>query len=279
MKHETGYFESNDGLKLYYQAWFPEVQPKAVLQIFHGFAEHSGRYLNIVNALVPSNYALFIHDHRGHGKSEGITNYTKKFENFIEDGKIFSEMIRSRHPDLPIFLLGHSMGSGIAIHFAGKYENHIKGLILSGTGVSLGEEVSGFLKLILMVLGRLAPKLTIDPKLDPNSLSHDPEVVKAYIEDPLVNYDIVTMRLGYLMLKNFKKLPEIVQNLSLPTLVQRGSDDIAVQGFEELESSFKMQDKEIHIYEGLFHEVYNENKSERKKVLADLSNWLNNHLD
>ena len=91
------------------------------------------------------------------------------------------DLIKEKHPNLPIFVLGHSMGSGIAICFTQKYENLLKALILSGTGTSVGEEVSGFLKFMAKFMSKIAPKLKIKTHLDPKSLSHDPEVIKAYI--------------------------------------------------------------------------------------------------
>ncbi|MHA1413753.1 MAG: alpha/beta hydrolase, partial [Promethearchaeota archaeon] len=69
MKHVEGDFEGIDGLRIYYQGWLPEGNIKAIVQIAHGFAEHSGRYMNVVNELVPLGYAIYANDHRGHGKS------------------------------------------------------------------------------------------------------------------------------------------------------------------------------------------------------------------
>ena len=277
MKHVEGDFKGIDGLKIYYQGWLPEGNIKAIVQIAHGFAEHSGRYINVVNELVPLGYAIYANDHRGHGKSEGTTNYVKSMDDFVEDLKIFHDIIREKHPNVPIFLLGHSMGSGIAVNFAYKYQDLLKGLILSGVGTSVGEDLSGFLKFMSKVLSKIAPKMKIDPKLDPNTLSHDPEVVKAYVEDPLVHHEVITTRLGYILLKTFKDLGSKLEKIQIPTLVQRGKEDKAMQGFDVLLPYFKMKDKEIHEYDGLFHEVYNEIEEKRKMVLKDLSNWLEKH--
>jgi alpha-beta hydrolase superfamily lysophospholipase len=273
MKHFEGDFRGIKDLKIYYQAWFPDNKPKAIVQIAHGFAEHSGRYLNVVNALVPLNYAIYANDHRGHGKSEGLTNFVDSFEQYIEDAKLMYDIIKKNNPDLPVFMLGHSMGSGIAIYFTKKYENLLKGLILSGTGTLLGTELSGFLKFMAKLLSKVAKKTKVDPKLDPKTLSHDPKVVKAYEEDSLVHYKIVTARLGYEMMTKFSILGTIVRDFKLPMLIQRGSEDLAVKGFEAMKKELKMN-AEIHEYTGLFHEVFNELEKDRKQVLNDLCNWL-----
>ncbi|MBK5134284.1 alpha/beta fold hydrolase, partial [Candidatus Bathyarchaeota archaeon] len=132
MNHIEDEFEGVDGIKLFYQAWLPE-NPKAVVQVIHGFAEHSGRYKNVVNQLEPNGFAIYAHDLRGHGKSEGVQNYVDSMDQFVEDEKKFYDLIKKKHSNLKIFLLGHSMGSGIAMYFTKKYENLLTGLILSGT--------------------------------------------------------------------------------------------------------------------------------------------------
>jgi alpha-beta hydrolase superfamily lysophospholipase len=197
MKHIEENFQGINGLKIFYQTWLPE-NPKAVIQIVHGFAEHSGRYMNVVNELLPLNYAIYADDHRGHGRSEGKTNYVKAFDDYIEDEKVLHGIIRDNHPNLPIFMIGHSMGSLIAVCFTEKYENLLKGLILSGTGTSPKRNVGKFLKFGAKIASKIVPKLSINPKLEGAMLSHDPEFITAYQEDPLVHADKITTRLIFL---------------------------------------------------------------------------------
>ena len=277
LKHYEGEFRGVKDLKIYYQAWVPDT-PKAVIQLVHGGFEHSGRYQNIIDELIPHSYAVYADDHRGHGKSEGLRNYVDSFDQFIEDEKIFYEIIKKQYPKLPIFMLGHSLGSFIAIFFTEKYEKLLHGLILSGVGTGPGSETSGFLKALAKIFSKIAPKMKINPKLDAKFLSHDPEVVKNYEVDPLVNADKITVRLGYEMVKNFKNLKKAIENLKINLLVQCGSEDKLISGSEELDEWFNMDDKTIKIYEGLYHEVYNEIEKDRRIVLKDLRAWLNNHI-
>ncbi|MFX1595780.1 MAG: alpha/beta hydrolase [Promethearchaeota archaeon] len=277
MKHQEGEFIGLKDLKIYYQAWIPEV-PKAIIQLVHGGFEHSGRYQNVVNELIPEGYAIYANDHRGHGRSEGLRNYVDSFDQFIEDEKIFCDLIKEKHTALPIFMLGHSLGSYIAIYFTEKYEHLLKGLILSGTGTSPGKETSRFLKLLVKGFAKITPKMKFNPRLDAIFLSHDPEVVKNYKSDPLVHADTITARLGYEMVKNFKNLKATISNFKINLLVQCGSEDKLFKGSKLLDEWFKMNDKTIKIYQGLYHEVYNELEKDRKIVLKDLRDWLNGHL-
>ena len=131
MRHLEGEFKGVKDLKIYYQAWLPE-SPIAVIQLVHGGFEHSGRYQNVVDELILHNYAIFADDHRGHGRSEGLRNYVVSFDQYIEDEKLFYDIIKEQHPDLPIFMLGHSLGSFIAIYFTKKHENKRKDIIKTG---------------------------------------------------------------------------------------------------------------------------------------------------
>ena len=277
MKYRESKFKGVKDYNIYYQAWIPDT-PKAVIQLVHGGFEHSGRYQNVVNALIPGGFVIYANDHRGHGKSEGLRNYVDSFDQFIEDEKLFYDIIRNEHADLPIFMLGHSLGSFIAIYFTGKYEHLLEGLILSGTGTSPGKGTSGFLKLVVKAFSKIAPKMKFNPRIDAQFLSHDPEVVKNYKNDPLVSAGKITARLGYEMVECLNNLKAVVSKFKINLLVQCGSEDKLMTGNDELNNLLTMHDKTIKIYEGLYHEVYNEIEKERSIVLTDLRNWLNRHI-
>ena len=108
-------------------------------------------------------------------------------------------------------------------------------------------------------------------------LSHDSEVVKAYREDPLV-YKNPTMRLGAEFARGIDQAKKILGEIKIPTLVQSGADDPEMSGADEFENLLTVDDTTVKIYDGLFHEVYNELEKDRKVVLKDLGDWLDNHL-
>lgn len=276
--HEEKSFDGVKDLKIFYQRWIPDSEPKSILQIVHGFGEHSGRYMNIVNALIPMEIAIYVKDHRGHGRSDGIRNYVDKFDDYIEDERIMNEIIQKDFPNKPIFMLGHSMGSAIAVYFAKKYSDRLKGLILSGTGTQIGGDVSGFLKFMAKILSIITPKLAVAQGDISKFLSHDPKVVEDYNSDPYVYAKKTTARLGAELIKAFGKLKCVIEEIKIPVLIQCGGDDKLVLGAKEVAESLKTNDKEVHIYDGLYHEIFNEPENMRAVALEDLKKWIKSHI-
>ncbi|MHA1794411.1 MAG: lysophospholipase [Promethearchaeota archaeon] len=282
MKHVEGQFTGIRGYNLYYQGWLPDGKITASVQVAHGIVEHSGRYMNVVNTLVPNGIAVYANDHRGHGKSDGPINFVEKFNDYIEDQRLFRSKISEENPavdDCPRFLLGHSMGSIICAIYASKYPDDFNGLILSGFGLEMKTEASPILIGLSKLISKLAPKTMIDPKIDPNFISRDQEAIDAYVNDPLVRHEKITARLGAELLKASKLIPKIVPEIKIPVLVQVGSEDTSMGGFNRFNDAFSgTNDKTFKIYEGLRHEVYNELEEDRKKVLQDLLEWIKSHL-
>ena len=276
MKHQEDTFTNAEDIKIFYQSWHPDGAPKAVVQFMHGYASHSGRVSNIVNELVPRGYVVYAADHQGHGKSGERFAYVKKYEDFVEDQKIFFDLIEEKEPNLPHFIMGHSMGSAIARLYCAKYPEGLKGLVLSGAGIKEAGKspiIKGLAKFLNLFIPKKAP-LTIDVS---EEISRDPEVVKAYQDDPLV-IKKPTVRMGVVLLKVFKKANEVADQIKVPTLMQSGSKDSLILETQELADLMTMEDKTVKIYEGLYHEVYNELEKDRKVVLKDLGDWLDNHI-
>ncbi len=276
-KHQTGNFESKDGTKLFYQAWIPE-NPKGTIIVVHGILEHSDRYQNVVNTLVPEGYAVWAFDHRGHGRSEGKRAYINRFEDFLMDLEEFERIVKNAHPDLGIHLLGHSMGSLIVAHYVASLETQekIKSLVLSGTGAAPGPDITWFIKNVSKLLSVILPRIHLPAGTDPNFISNDPEVVKAYVEDPMIEMK-VTPRIAAEVMKASTEIMKIAPNITIPTLMQIGSEDRAFhpKTWEPLFNAIGSSDKEFKLYEGFKHEVYNELKKEI--ALEDLKNWINGH--
>ena len=277
MEHEEGKFVTRDEIDIFYQVWKPEGTPKGIIQLVHGIAEHTGRYMNVVNKLVPEGYAIYGADHRGHGRSGGHRGYVKSFHDFVEDQKVFTEVIRDNEgKSVPLFLLGHSMGSLISIIYVAKHPNEFKGLILSGTGTDLGEGVNWFTIITARVMAKILPKMTVKNELS-DGVSRDPTVKEAYNADPN-NLSKITVRLGGEFFTGFKAAKANIGKIKLPILLQKGGKDLILINVQNFVNSITAEDSTLKIYDDLFHEVYNELEADREVVLTDLNEWLNAHL-
>ncbi|MDD3250198.1 MAG: lysophospholipase [Smithellaceae bacterium] len=278
MKTQSGNFKAQDGKSIYWKGWTPDNTPKAVVHVIHGYAEHIDRYGNVVGEFLPAGYAVFGTDHRGHGKSEGKRGHVMSFQEFIDDEKQFQrEVIRTKFPNLPCFVLGHSMGSLIAMNLVEQSAEGIRGLVLSGTGSRPGTDIPKILLAAIRILSSLLPSIHVKSPLPPEFISRDPEVVKAYVNDPLV-YNVITPRLAHEMNRYVVIGAENSGKIQIPVLIQLGSRDTAFSGQKDLFEMVGTKDKTFKLYEGLKHEVYNELTQDRARVLQDLRTWLDAHV-
>jgi alpha-beta hydrolase superfamily lysophospholipase len=277
MKHQEGTFKGIRDASIYYQSWLPEGESKAVLLIVHGLAEHCGRYMNVVNHFVSLGYAAYGVDHIGHGRSSGTRVYVERFEDYTHALKTYFDMVRHWQPDKPIFLVGHSMGGLIGPVYLLDHQAELTGAVLSGPAVKVNNSVSPAAILAGKVISVLMPKLGVIG-LEAEGVSRDPAVVQAYVNDPLVCRGKVTARLSAELVKAIRRVTAETSGIRVPILVLQGSADRLVdpKGAQMLYDRVSSVDKAIKIYDGLYHEVFNE--PEHDRVLGDVKAWLEAHL-
>jgi len=275
LPEKTGTFAGSDGVKLFYRH-YPAESEKARLVIAHGLGEHSGRYVNVIERLLPRGISVWVPDHRGHGQSEGRRGHVLNFMQYLTDLKSMLELAREGMiGDCNCFLLGHSMGGLLAIYYAQRYPEHIDGVVASSPALGMVIEVPAAKKILGSLMSYLWPSLTLGNELDAGKISHDPDVVSAYGNDPLV-HDRVSARFFTELMAAMQTVDQQISSLKVPILMQVAGDDhlvnarTAVQFFEKLQTP----DKTLHVYEGLYHEIYNELAVQREKVLLDLVGWL-----
>jgi acylglycerol lipase len=262
MKHKEGFFRGVADFNLYYQCWLPDQNPVAVLLVAHGFAEHSGRYLNLVNHFVPKGYAVYALDHRGHGRSDGERVRIDKFTDYLKDLKTFFDLVRHENLEEKIFLVGHSMGAAISTAYVLRQQHELAGLILSGGGIITPDMPP-------------QPPRPIGKPLDTAFISRDPAVIEAYEKDPLVYRGPIPEKSAITETRN--QISELVPQIKLPILIMAGNDPLVTDGLRSkaLYERVGSEDKTLRLYDHLRHEIFNE--PEYKEVLADMENWLNNH--
>lgn len=262
------------GIELFAQGWLPQGNPRDVIVIAHGYAEHGGRYGNIVERLVPQGYALFAMDHRGHGRSGGKRALVDRMAWIIDDFHRFVGEVRARQGGQRVKLLGHSMGGNIAFGYALRWPEDLSGLILSGP--LIGGKAPLVQRLAMQLLAAVAPNLgTVD--LPPGAVSRDPQVVDDYMNDILVTIGKVPARTAHEL---FAPLPGYLKrapDMRVPVLIQHGEADALVPfaGARPTIDAIGAPDKTVITYPGLFHEIYNE--PEKDRVIGDLARWLETH--
>jgi alpha-beta hydrolase superfamily lysophospholipase len=277
MDHVEGNFKGVRNAKIYYQAWVPEGNVKAVLLTVHGLGEHCDRYMNVVNHFVPLGYAVYGLDHIGHGRSEGKRELVERFEDYTDTLAVYCEMVKGWQPGKPLFLLGHSMGGLISSCYLLDHQADFRGAVLSAPLIKAGGTISKATILMGKILSALAPKMGLLP-VDANAISREPEVVKAYVNDPLVFHGKTPARLAAELLKAMRRVTKEAGKITLPFIVVQGGADKLVDpaGAQLLCDKASSKDKTVRVYEGLYHEVFNE--PERGRVLKDVETWLAEHI-
>jgi acylglycerol lipase len=271
--HDEATLTTGDGTLLFRQWWSPDTAPRGTVMISHGLAEHSGRYANVVDRLVPAGYVVHAHDHRGHGRSGGERCYVDHIDRFVEDLELVRTVVRQQHPTGPLILLGHSMGGGIALAYAVRYQRHLDALALSGPASDGGKNLNVVQRLLIRTLARVAPHHKM-PALPSEAICRDPAVVAAYDNDPLVFRGVTTARLLGELRRNAALLATQSPSITLPVLLQHGEADelVSVEATRRLVRTLGSSSVTVHTYPGLAHEVFNE--PEKAAVLTDLVTWL-----
>jgi acylglycerol lipase len=263
-------------VELFWRGWLPD-RPTGVLLVSHGLGEHSGRYRPVADALVPDGWAVYALDHRGHGRSGGARAHLDDYADWLADLDTVRRFVADRHPGLPVFLLGHSLGGQIALAYALDHPADLAGLVLSAPALA-DHSVPAWSVPVLTAVGRFAPRLR-PAGIDTTKVSKDPAVVAAYQADPWVHHGNPTLGLATAVYGQFGPLVERARGLALPLLLQHGTADVLAdpEGSRTLAAASGSPDQTVHFYDGLWHEIYNE--PERDRPLADLRGWLAAHRD
>jgi alpha-beta hydrolase superfamily lysophospholipase len=275
MDRVEGTFSGFKDLELYYQCWRPEGEPKAAIAVVHGLGEHSGRYGNVVDWFVPKGYAVYAFDLRGFGRSPGPRGYINEWAEFREDVKAFLEFVREQESGQIVFLLGHSMGGLIVLEYVLHHPEGVAGVIASGP--ALGVDIPPILMVLSKVLSGILPRLAFNTGLDATAISRDPAVVEAYVNDPLV-HSLSTPRFGIEFPRAIEWTQAHAAEMRIPCLIVHGSADRLVppEGSRIFYENMTITDKERQVYDGYYHEVFNDVGKER--VLAAVETWVEKHL-
>jgi alpha-beta hydrolase superfamily lysophospholipase len=265
------------GAALHWHGWLPEGAPRAVVVLAHGYAEHLGRYEYFAGKLNAAGIAVYALDHWGHGKSDGTYGFVPRFSAFTDGIEALLAEVEARHGDCPRFLIGHSMGGLIAAAHLLTHQAHYAGAILSGPAIKVAEEPSWLLTQVSRLLSRFLPRTGV-LALDASGVSRDPAVVAAYRADPLVYTGKMSARLAAEMFGAMATVQSQAAQIELPILLLHGEADslTAPEGSRFLHAQVSSSDKQLTLYPGLYHEIFNE--PERDSVIGDVTTWIAKHL-
>jgi acylglycerol lipase len=272
VSHVDGRLRGEGGVELYWQGRLPDGEPTGVLLLCHGLGEHSGRYGNVVEALLPDGWAVYGLDHRGHGRSRGRRAHVRRYGDWLADYDAFRRLVAARHPGLPVFLLGHSMGGQIALAYALDHQDDLRGLVLSAPPL-VAPALPRAVVSAVTLLTRAAPTLRRG-FVDLDKISKDAAVLTAYRSDALVHQGHPTLGLTLALAAQMPLLLARAPELRLPVLIMHGTADAvcAPEGSRLLEAACGSPDTTVRWYDDLWHEIFNE--PERDRPLADLREWL-----
>jgi alpha-beta hydrolase superfamily lysophospholipase len=267
---EEGSLTSSDGLRLHYlERLVPDAPAQIVL--VHGVAEHSDRYHDVGKFFADRGLGVSVMDLRGHGQSEGRRVWIPSFESYLEDLDVLLQHVQS-HSER-VFLVGHSLGGLIALRYAETRGTPLRGLILSGAALKAAIAPPGPVVWLLRQVNKLSSTTPVPGLIKARQLSRDPDVVRRYETDPRIPRHLTT-GLGLAAMEAGQAGFSDAGKVETPTLVLHGGADSVVdpRGSEELFSRLQVNDKQLKIYPGLFHEIFNE--PDREVVMSDVLTWI-----
>ena len=268
-----------DGQRLHLQRWPATGLARGTVQIVHGLGEHMGRYAHVAAALNAQGWHVAGHDLRGHGRSGGPRGGLPDSHALLADVALVHDHLHSGGARV---LLGHSLGGLIAARFVAEgllgmpasWSRPLDGLVLSSPALDPG--MNAVQKLLLTVLGPIAPRLALNNGLKPDWISRDAAVVKAYVDDPLV-HDRVTPRLVRFIVGAGAAVRRQAARWRTPTLLLWAGADrcVAPAGSAAFAAAAPQSVLTAQVFPDLAHEIFNE--PEREQVLARLTGWLDRY--
>ena len=243
--------------------------PRAAVIIVHGICEHAGRYDYVASRLNVFGYSAYRFDNRGHGRSGGKRGYIADYQIFVDDTRKIVGIAEEENPEIPLFMLGHSMGGFITASYGVKYPDRLAGQILSGAAVTVQpvfKDMASF--------DYNATPLALIPNTLSDIICRDPQIVRDYKKDPLVIKEFTTKLRGEILIRGAKHIMNSMSTYQYPCLILHGGADQIVTPYSSkyFYDHISSTDKELKIYEGLYHEILHE--PEKDTVIEDIHLWI-----
>ena len=268
-KEET--FEGLGGLKIFLRSWQPPSAPRAIVVICHGVNSHGGQYLWAGEQLSAAGYVTYALDLRGRGKSGGPRYYVDDVTEYVADVAAVIGLAKSRHPGVPVFLLGHSAGGVVSSSYALDHASEIAGLVCE----SFAFKVPAPVPVLALIKGisRIAPRLPV-LKLRNEDFSRDPDAVRILNSDPLTAGEVQPARTVAALVRANERLRREFPRITLPVFILHGTADKATlpAGSQFFFDTAGSKDKTLKLYDGHYHDLLND--VGKDAVLADIRGWI-----
>lgn len=272
-----GYLEGVGRLRLHYRTWEAE-RPTAALIVIHGLFEHSRRYEEFGTYMATHGFATYVLDLRGHGASEGRRGHVRSFDTLLQDLDRFRREVQGLiDVDLPLFLIGHSLGGLISLRYLEEYDTPFHGAVLTAPWLGTSAPVPRWQVLAATVLNRILPAFPFPFRLDTDSLSHDPERNEDYRNDPVI-HSTITPRL-------FTETSSAIElglrrgdRIEVPVLFLLAGGDRIVDTSRSLAFARSLPSDriDIEVLDDQYHEVLQER--DRVSTMARIRDWIQDHL-
>jgi alpha-beta hydrolase superfamily lysophospholipase len=267
--------DSAKGVKIFVRSWQPVSTARALVVICHGVNSHGGQYLWVGEQLAASGLAAYALDLRGRGKSEGERFYVEHVADYVSDVAATVVLAKTRHPGLPVFLLGHSAGGVVSSVYVLENPGTLAGFICESFAFQV--PAPGFALAAIKGLSHIAPRLPV-LKLKNEDFSRDPKAVEALNNDPLTANEAQPAMSVAALVRADERLREEFPRITLPVLIMHGTDDKATvcHGSQFFHETVGSKDKTLKLYEGHYHDLLNDVGKEG--VLADIKAWIDAHV-
>jgi alpha-beta hydrolase superfamily lysophospholipase len=267
--------QSSGGVEICVRSVSPIGRPRAAVVICHGVNSHGGQYLWPLGQFALAGLAPFALDLRGRGKSAGERYYVDDVADYVADVATVIRLAKSRHPGLPVFLLGHSAGGVVSSTYALDHQAEIAGLICESFAFKV--PAPDAVLAVIKGLARIAPKLPV-LKLRNEDFSRDPVAVRVLNSDPLTAGEVQPARTVAALVRANERLRREFPRITLPVFILHGTADKATMpaGSQLFFDTAGSRDKTLKLYEGHFHDLLNDVGKEA--VLADIRAWIDARL-
>ncbi len=265
------HWTASDNLVIKGFEW-PKARAKAVLCLVHGMGEHVNRYDELAQYFNKKDIAVIGFDHRGHGQSDGPRGHVRDYDVLLESVDTLLDEADKRYPDVPKIVYGHSMGGNVACNHALRNKGRVNAYVLSAPWLKLAFDPPAVKLFVGKIMRKLYPRFVEKTKLDATLLSHIPERVKKYQDDPLV-HDSASTSFFFSCKEAAEWALENANKLRTPMLIMHGADDkvTSVEGSKEFAQAAK-EWVTFKRWDGLYHEIHNE--EERFEVFDFSYEWL-----